>query len=52
MTKYKCSICGWIYDPEVGEPGQGIKPGTPFDEVSDEFRCPQCGARKKWFNPL
>ena len=52
MTKYRCMICGWIYDPEAGEPDQGVEPGTPFDELSEEFRCPQCGAMKKWFSPL
>lgn len=52
MKKYKCSICGWVYDPEEGEPGQGVEPGTPFDELSDEFECPVCGAAKDEFEEM
>lgn len=52
MTKMKCTICGWIYDPEKGIPKMGIEPGTPFEELPDDFRCPECGAVKKWFSPL
>ncbi|UCE36024.1 MAG: rubredoxin [Thermoplasmata archaeon] len=52
MTKYKCTICGWIYDPEAGLPDQGIDPGTPFENISESFRCPECGAKKKWFEKI
>jgi rubredoxin len=52
MTKYRCTICGWVYDPYVGVPEEYIKPGTPFENIHDKFRCPQCGAMKKWFEAL
>jgi len=52
MTKWKCSICGWIYDPEIGVPEHEIKPGIPFQQLPDDFRCPQCGAMKKWFKEI
>jgi flavin reductase (DIM6/NTAB) family NADH-FMN oxidoreductase RutF/rubredoxin len=47
--KYKCNVCGYIYDPEKGDPDGGIKPGTPFDEISDSWACPVCGATKDMF---
>ena len=37
MKKYKCSVCGWIYDPAAGDPKHGIVPGTPFEELPAEF---------------
>ena len=54
MAKYKCTICGWIYDPAVGvdEKGVRIEPGVDFNDLPDDFRCPQCGAVKKWFQPI
>lgn len=52
MTKWKCSICGWTYDPEKGLPEKNIAPGTPFENLSQDFRCPECGAMKKWFEVL
>ena len=42
QTKYKCSICGYEYDPEKGDPSQGIYPGTPFDELPASWKCPKC----------
>ncbi|MBI5000349.1 MAG: rubredoxin [Euryarchaeota archaeon] len=50
--KMKCIICGWIYDPAVGIPGKGVKPGAPFEELPADFRCPKCGAARKWFQPV
>jgi len=50
--KMKCVICGWVYDPAIGIPGKGVKPGTPLEELPAEFRCPKCGAVKKWFQPV
>jgi flavin reductase (DIM6/NTAB) family NADH-FMN oxidoreductase RutF/rubredoxin len=47
--KYKCNVCGYIYDPEKGDPDGGIKPGTPFDEIPDSWACPVCGATKDMF---
>ena len=48
-AKYKCSVCGYIYDPEPGDPDGGIKPGTPFEEIPDDWVCPVCGAAKSQF---
>ena len=49
MVKYKCTVCGYIYDPELGDPDGGIKPGTPFEEIPDDWVCPICGAAKSDF---
>lgn len=49
MQKYKCTVCGYIYDPEKGDPDSGIKPGTPFEELPDDWVCPVCGADKSLF---
>ncbi|HDN85414.1 MAG TPA: rubredoxin [Candidatus Aerophobetes bacterium] len=49
MIKYKCTVCGYIYDPEKGDPDSGIKPGTPFEELPDDWVCPVCGASKDAF---
>jgi rubredoxin len=50
--KYKCKICGHIYDPEVGDPQGGIAPGTSFDEIPDDWKCPICSVTKKDFEPI
>ena len=47
--KYRCIVCGYIYDPELGDPDGGIKPGTPFEEIPDDWVCPVCGAAKSDF---
>lgn len=47
--KYICTICGWIYDPEVGDPDSGIEPGTKFEDIPDEWVCPECGVGKDGF---
>jgi len=52
MAKYKCTVCGYIYDPELGDPDGGIKPGTPFEEIPDDWVCPVCGASKDKFEKL
>lgn len=49
---YVCLICGYTYDPEVGEPSLGIPPGTPFEDVPDDFKCPVCGAAKEYFQKI
>lgn len=49
MVKYECTVCGYIYDPELGDPDGGIKPGTPFGELPDSWVCPVCGASKDQF---
>ncbi|MFO8018956.1 MAG: acyl-CoA dehydrogenase family protein [Promethearchaeia archaeon] len=50
--KWKCSICGYVYDPMKGDPDGGIEPGTSFKEIPDDWVCPVCGAAKKDFNKL
>ncbi len=52
MAKYRCQICGYIYDPEEGDPDSGIKPGTPFEELPDDWVCPICGAGKEDFEKV
>jgi flavin reductase (DIM6/NTAB) family NADH-FMN oxidoreductase RutF/rubredoxin len=52
MAKYKCSVCGYIYDPELGDSDGGIKPGTPFEEIPDDWVCPVCGASKDQFEKI
>jgi flavin reductase (DIM6/NTAB) family NADH-FMN oxidoreductase RutF/rubredoxin len=49
---YRCEVCGYIYDPEIGDPSLGIRPGTPFDLLPDEWECPICGVGKDLFEPL
>ena len=49
MDKYVCGPCGYIYDPEAGDPDSGVLGGTPFDKVPDEWVCPVCGAAKDAF---
>ena len=44
-TKYKCGVCGYEYDPEKGDPSQGIYPGTPFDELPASWKCPKCKSK-------
>jgi len=52
MAKYKCTVCGWIYDPEIGDPDSGIAPGTPFEKIPDDWQCPMCGASKSEFEKI
>ncbi|OGP94917.1 MAG: High molecular weight rubredoxin [Deltaproteobacteria bacterium RBG_16_54_18] len=51
MKKYKCSVCGYIYDPAKGDADGGIPPGTPFEKLPDDWTCPVCGASKADFEP-
>jgi rubredoxin len=52
MKKYECTVCGYVYDPEKGDPDAGIKPGTAFEDLPDDWVCPECGADKDRFEPL
>ncbi len=52
MAKYKCSVCGWVYEPEIGDPDGGITSGTPFEEIPDDWVCPVCGAAKSDFEKM
>jgi rubredoxin len=51
-SKYQCTICGYIYDPEKGDPNSGIAPGTLFENLPADWVCPQCGAAKEDFIEL
>ena len=52
MQKYECSVCGYVYDPGVGDEKNGITPGTSFDDLPDDWVCPQCGVGKDMFEPV
>ena len=49
MDKYVCILCGYVYDPEKGDPDNGVEPGTPFGQLPDDWVCPTCGATKDMF---
>jgi rubredoxin len=49
MQKYTCTVCNYVYDPEQGDPDNGISPGTLFEDLPDEWICPVCGATKEEF---
>ncbi len=52
MTKDECTVCGYVYDPELGDPDGDIKPGTPFEGLPDDWVCPVCGASKSEFERI
>jgi len=52
MKKYVCNVCGFVYDPEVGDPSTGIAPGTSFEALPDDWCCPECGVGKDQFSPV
>ena len=52
MQKYKCTMCGYIYDPAKGDPDNDIEPGTAFEDLPDSWVCPECGAAKDEFEPI
>lgn len=49
MDKYVCTVCGYIYDPAVGDPDNGVEPGTSFTDLPEEWVCPDCGAPQSDF---
>jgi flavin reductase (DIM6/NTAB) family NADH-FMN oxidoreductase RutF/rubredoxin len=51
MQRYVCNVCGYVYDPAEGDPDSGIKPGTAFEELPEDWVCPVCGAGKDEFSP-
>lgn len=51
MQKYSCSVCGYVYDPAIGDPTNGVKAGTAFEEIADDWVCPECGVGKDSFEP-
>ncbi|WP_069871423.1 rubredoxin [Fusibacter sp. 3D3] len=52
MMKYECVACGYIYDPEIGDPDGGVVAGTTFDDVPEDWVCPLCGVGKDMFEPV
>ena len=50
MNKYECDACGYVYDPEKGDPENGIEPGTAFDDLPEGWVCPVCGLGKDSFS--
>ncbi|MCF8225923.1 MAG: rubredoxin [Bacteroidales bacterium] len=52
MKKYQCTVCGYVYDPVEGDPDSGIAPGTPFEEIPENWSCPVCGVAKSEFEPV
>jgi len=51
MEKMVCSVCGYVYDPAVGDPDNGIAPGTKFEDLPEDYVCPICGVGKDMFEP-
>ena len=51
MQRYACNACGYVYDPEAGDPDNGIEPGTAFADLPDDWVCPECGVGKDEFSP-
>ena len=49
MDKYVCTLCGYVYDPEQGDPDNGVAPGTKWEDVPEDWECPVCGAAKEDF---
>ncbi len=52
MRKYECTVCRWVYDPENGDEETGIVRGTEFDDIPDDWVCPQCEANKDEFEAV
>ncbi len=52
MDKYECQVCNYIYNPEEGDPDNGVEPGTAFEELPDDWTCPLCGASKDDFEKV
>ena len=50
MNKYQCLTCGYVYDEALGEPDDGIPPGTRWEDVPDDWTCPECGTPKSDFD--
>ena len=52
MKKYRCTVCEYVYDPELGDPDAAIDPGTAFESLPDSWVCPVCGVDKSQFEPI
>ena len=51
MQKYECTVCGYVYDPAIGDPDNDIPAGTSFEDLPRDWVCPDCGVEKEWFEP-
>ena len=49
MAQYMCGPCGWIYDEDLGDPEHGLPAGTKFEDIPDDWKCPECGVGKEDF---
>lgn len=52
MGNYICTVCGWVYDPDLGDPDGAIEPGVEFEDFPDDWWCPVCGAEKDMFEEV
>lgn len=52
MDKYRCTVCGYIYDPQKGDPDNGYPPGVAFEDLPDTWTCPECGVSKDMFEKI
>lgn len=52
MQKWRCTICGYIYDPAEGDPDSDVPPGTAWEDLPEDWVCPQCGAPKEEFEMI
>ena len=52
MSRYKCTICGYIYDPAIDDEENGVAPGTAFEALPDDWTCPECGASQDQFETV
>ena len=52
MRKFQCTVCGYVYEPEIGDPDSGIAPGTSFEDIPDDWKCPVCGVTKAEFEEV
>jgi rubredoxin len=52
MKNWECTVCGYVYDPKIGDPDNGIAPGTKFEDLPEDWVCPECGAEKDQFEEM
>lgn len=52
MDSYRCTLCGYVYFPAIGDTDHGVKPGTAFDDLPETWKCPRCGAPKSRFKKV
>lgn len=52
MEQYRCTVCSYIYDPAKGDPDNGVKQGTPFENLPEDWICPECGVGKDMFEKV